>query len=62
VLPNKGKMNLANIGSTRKSREALTKMVTEKRIIREVLPGVPFCEAPFFPISSFPCAGRSAAI
>ncbi|MCA1719130.1 MAG: hypothetical protein LC781_20670 [Actinobacteria bacterium] len=55
-------MNLANMGSTRKSREALTKIVTEKRIIREVLPGVPFCEAPFFPISSLPCAGSSAAM
>jgi hypothetical protein len=33
---------LANIGSIKKSRAALIKIVAEKRAIMEALPGTPF--------------------
>jgi hypothetical protein len=47
VPPKEGSTNLANIGSMRNSRAALTKMVVEKRIIIKAPPESLFLAEPF---------------
>src|ERR687884_253056 len=57
VPPKEGSTNLANMGSMRNSRAALTKMVVEKRTIMKAhLPDEPF------PVESFPILSAPADI